>query len=839
MSQVIQNHVLRVGQTVCVSSQEESKSFPPVGYPGCSTLPLPYGYYSAEGWAGPPAMVHPRGGLYGPHPVLEHVAAPAQGKGQQDPPLERCAALCQPQQEEDTGGDPEAHLVSPTLDISIESLNQLILEIDPTFQPLTCKPGKDVVSRRRTWPLTCKPGKDVVQPAAQHDAAATKKQDPEAMDIKYIEMTPGRATCPELLPGSPSPLGTPFSRSPQSNSFLPQKGGLRGNYSTSGSVVFSSPPRPTSPDPGAPTCSTASEPPAHSGTSCGPGALGTSPGFDNLLKPVQVVRAQQRSSWVSQLSTSPGSDTSYILGSSTHSLHNEDSDALPAAGGSTDCLSPASSLGSPCPPSPSIGSHSGEAFGQSPHQPRTACSIKANTSLPQKGQASSRPPPSSWVSQLSTSPGSDTSYILGSSTHSLHNEDSDAPPAAGGSTDCLSPASSLGSPCPPSPSIGSHSGEAFGQSPHQPRTACSIKANTSLPQKGQASSCPPSILNSTADIPVLLVNGCLEQGDAHSRQAKPPSASAKQSPPPSCSPTLRLGGLNNALSAPALSCVPDSSPWAGQPTMKFVMDTSKYWFKPSITRDRAVQLLRAKEPGAFVVRDSTSYRGSFGLAMKVPPASPAGGHTGDEGNELVRHFLIESSAKGVRLKGASEELYFGSLSAFVYQHSITPLALPCRLSIPTRDLADGEDSPDCVPESTLSLLKKTAVCNVLYLNSVNVETLTGSLAVQKAISSTFELELLPTPTLVHFKVAEQGVTLTDVQRKVFFRRHYPLAAIRFCGMDPENRKWQKYCKSSRIFGLVAKSQTDSENLCHLFAEYDTVQPASLVIDLLCKLRAGP
>ncbi|KFU87055.1 Tensin-4, partial [Chaetura pelagica] len=605
------------------------------------------------------------------------------------------------------------------LDISIESLNQLILEIDPTFQPLTCKPGKDVV-----------------QPAAQHDAAATKKQDPEAMDIKYIEMTPGRATCPELLPGSPSPLGTPFSRSPQSNSFLPQKGGLRGNYSTSGSVVFSSPPRPTSPDPGAPTCSTASEPPAHSGTSCGPGALGTSPGFDNLLKPVQVVRAQQRSSWVSQLSTSPGSDTSYILGSSTHSLHNEDSDA---------------------------------------------------------------------------------------------------PPAAGGSTDCLSPASSLGSPCPPSPSIGSHSGEAFGQSPHQPRTACSIKANTSLPQKGQASSCPPSILNSTADIPVLLVNGCLEQGDAHSRQAKPPSASAKQSPPPSCSPTLRLGGLNNALSAPALSCVPDSSPWAGQPTMKFVMDTSKYWFKPSITRDRAVQLLRAKEPGAFVVRDSTSYRGSFGLAMKVPPASPAGGHTGDEGNELVRHFLIESSAKGVRLKGASEELYFGSLSAFVYQHSITPLALPCRLSIPTRDLADGEDSPDCVPESTLSLLKKTAVCNVLYLNSVNVETLTGSLAVQKAISSTFELELLPTPTLVHFKVAEQGVTLTDVQRKVFFRRHYPLAAIRFCGMDPENRKWQKYCKSSRIFGLVAKSQTDSENLCHLFAEYDTVQPASLVIDLLCKL----
>ncbi|CAM9795266.1 unnamed protein product [Bubo scandiacus] len=738
MSQVIQNHVLRVGQTVCVSSQEESKSLHPAGYPGCSALPMKYAYYSTEGWAAPSAVVHtnarllPGTGLYGPHPVLEHVAAHAQGKGQQDPSSERPAAPYQLKEEEDTGTDPEVHVVSPTLDISIESLNQLILEIDPTFQPLTCKPVKDVV-----------------QPLSQGDAAATKKQGPEAIDIKYIEMTPGRAPCPELLQGSPSPSATPFSRSPQGNGFLPQKGLLRGNYSTSGSVVFSSPPGPTSPRPGAlscaasPTCSKASEcitvPPQcrADSISYGPSALGTSPGFDNLLKPMHVVRAQQRSSWVSLLSTSPGSDTSYILGSSTHSLHTDDADAHAAACHSTDCPSPASPLGSPCPLSPR-----------------------------------------------------------------------------------------------------SHSGEAFGLSPPQPRAGCSTKANTSPSQKGQASSCPPSILNSAADIPVLLVNGCLEQGDVSSGLAKVPPTSVTQTPPPSCSPASRLGGLNNALSAPALSCLSDSPLRAGQPTMKFVMDTSKYWFKPSITRDQAIQLLKDKEPGTFVVRDSTSYRGSFGLAMKVP-VSPSGSQTGDESSDLVRHFLIESSAKGVHLKGASEELYFGSLSAFVYQHSITALALPCKLSIPTRDLADGEDSPDCAPEAALSPLRRTAVCNVLYLNSVNMETLTGALAIQKAISSTFELETLPTPTLVHFRVTEQGVTLTDVQRKVFFRRHYPLAAIRFCGTDPQSRKWQKYCKSSRIFGFVAKSQTDSENLCHLFAEYDTVQSASPVIDLLCKLLPGP
>lgn len=56
-------------------------------------------------------------------------------------------------------------------------------------------------------------------------------------------------------------------------------------------------------------------------------------------------------------------------------------------------------------------------------------------------------------------------------------------------------------------------------------------------------------------------------------------------------------------------------------------------------------------------------------------------------------------------------------------------------------------------------------CQALYLSSVSVETLTGALAVQKAISTTLEREVLPTPTVVHFKVTEQGITLTDVQRK--------------------------------------------------------------------------
>lgn len=55
-------------------------------------------------------------------------------------------------------------------------------------------------------------------------------------------------------------------------------------------------------------------------------------------------------------------------------------------------------------------------------------------------------------------------------------------------------------------------------------------------------------------------------------------------------------------------------------------------------------------------------------------------------------------------------------------------------------------------------------------------------------------------------------------------------------MPPASHHQLRLYSPTRIFGFVAKSQTETqENVCHLFAEYDAIQPASQVIDLVTAL----
>lgn len=659
-------------------------------------LPALCPYYTTESWGTQPLMA----------PTL---CKGSSNRLQQVPQAEaraQCLLQCPGEQASEASQD-----LDSCIDISLEALNKMILELDPTFQLLPS---------------------GIASPQAEPTnsiASRTKKEEPDALDIKYIEVTSTRSRCLDSPQRCSSPCVTPPFGSPRSGSLLLSRDIPRETRSSSGSesLIFSgNQGRGSSPH--TPSSLSHSIPCRESRASGSP--LATPPGWEKGL------RAPQRGSRVSTLSASPVSDISYVFGSNQSLPH--------------------SSLSSYPPSSRSLGSPA-------------------------------------------------------SSSSSLHSLDR--------GSQCVRPSDAQ---APSNPILGMGQPQAV---------------QSTLVTKEQASSCPPSVTNSMVDIPIVLVNGSPEPQSPPAQRTPGHQDSVQSratSPSHLCQATKSHS--KNLPDVPLMAS-PGSPAKDMQPTMKFVMDTSKYWFKPSITREQAINLLRTEKPGTFVIRDSSSYRGSFGLALKVQetPAS-APNRPGEDSTDFIRHFLVESSAKGVHLKGADEEPYFGSLSAFVCQHSIMALALPCKLTIPQKELGGAEPASDSPTHGQTSCLKISAGCHTLYLSSVSVETLSGGLAVQKAISVMLERDVLPTPTVVHFKVTEQGITLTDVQRKVFFRRHYPLIALRFCGMDPEQRKWQKYCKPSRIFGFVAKSQTEpQENVCHLFAEYDAVQPASQVISLVTAL----
>ncbi|KAJ1135704.1 hypothetical protein NDU88_002139 [Pleurodeles waltl] len=634
--------------------------------------------------------------------------------------------------------EPEANQsTSPTLDISIDYLNQLIRELDPTFQPL---PVKTHQANASGW------------------AAEPSRQAHDETGVNDDSEKSARVWCEAASRRPASPAAVPQFITSRNECILVSRGTSGGNYAANGKVIFSD--------------------------------------------------------------------------GSTHGSHEVSNRRQ-----STRHTSSSHSTAPSCQPSTQ-----GMSTNQQEHQPHPLL-----FSLRQKGASVPLHIPGnhdrfSGVSIMSNSPGSDTSYILGS-THSLLSDspDQSASRFAESPFGTVGTFSNLNSPYMSSPTVqktffSDQANGAHGSGQQLPN--CPPKTNLLLSKKGHASSCPPSIASSTVDIPILLVNGCSEHSDGYPTSSRSSRSTIQRRV--SSSSSSGIGSLSKT-SLDSLLFSADNTQSKGDPTMKFVTDTSKYWFKPHLNREQVVELLTNKEPGAFIIRDSTSYRGSFGLAMRVPllPAA-TNNKSGEESSDHIRHFLIESSPKGVHLKGASEEPYFGSLSALVYQHAMMPLSLPCKLSIPTKDFCEGESSPESSPESSVHELKRVAACNVLYLTSVCTETLTGSLAIQKAVSTTLKMEPLPIPTIVHFKATEQGITLTDVQRKVFFRRHYPLGTVSFCCLDPQNRQWQKQCRSSRIFGFVAKSQTDSkDNTCHLFAEYDIVQSVAPIIGLLGSLLQSP
>ncbi|CAF1053761.1 unnamed protein product [Rotaria sordida] len=287
-------------------------------------------------------------------------------------------------------------------------------------------------------------------------------------------------------------------------------------------------------------------------------------------------------------------------------------------------------------------------------------------------------------------------------------------------------------------------------------------------------------------------------------------------------------------------------------------NVSQFWYKEKMSREDAINLLKTKPPGTFLIRDSQGFPGSYGLAVKVETLPP-GIHSkpgADPLSELVRHYLIERTPAGhVRLKGCSNEPDFVNLSALVYQHTITALALPIKLILPTVDIAEDFHSMtnqqvEGKKMSVKDLLEKGAACSVVYLNNVDVESLSGQMAVAKALNTTFENAERLQATVVNFKVSNTGITLTDVKKKLFSRRHFPKEYVTYCGLDYETDRLWTYQYSdlemlpcAKCFGFVSKKingtkTSQSENECHIFVEIDPSQPATAIVNFVSKIMIG-
>ncbi|CAF1150695.1 unnamed protein product [Adineta steineri] len=292
-------------------------------------------------------------------------------------------------------------------------------------------------------------------------------------------------------------------------------------------------------------------------------------------------------------------------------------------------------------------------------------------------------------------------------------------------------------------------------------------------------------------------------------------------------------------------------------------NVSQFWYKEKMSREDAINLLKAKPPGTFLIRDSQGFPGSYGLAVKVEtlPFGIQPKQGADPNAELVRHYLIERTPTGhVRLKGCQNEPDFVNLSALVYQHSITPLALPTKLVLPVTDITEeyrtmsaNQQQHDANKKlSVKDLLEKGAACNVVYLNNVDVESLSGQMALNKALRSTFDNADRLQATVVHFKVSSTGITLTDTKKKLFSRRHFPKEYVTYCGVDYEtDRFWTHQLSDldmlprAKCFGFVSKKingnnnrSAQPENECHIFAEIDRTQPSTAIVNFVSKVMIG-
>ncbi|ESN98302.1 hypothetical protein HELRODRAFT_193036 [Helobdella robusta] len=239
-----------------------------------------------------------------------------------------------------------------------------------------------------------------------------------------------------------------------------------------------------------------------------------------------------------------------------------------------------------------------------------------------------------------------------------------------------------------------------------------------------------------------------------------------------------------------------------------VKDSNEFsWYRPNMTRDAAIAYLLKKPSGSFVVRNSSSYPGSYALVIKVDPVHGSKEQTNENDVNSVRHFLIETSPTGAKLMGYKTEVEFDNLKALIDYHSKTPLALPCRLLLPS---------------NTQSL-------EALHVLSVPVEVSSDIIAINR----TFEICVTNICSIglsrVNLNTNINGIQIDSEQKITHLKRFYPYDDITYCGVDPQlkrlpiSKEINSRSNGYLLFGFLVRGSSEGDE-CHVFAVNDDHLP---------------
>ncbi|KAG5454246.1 Tensin-4 [Clonorchis sinensis] len=322
--------------------------------------------------------------------------------------------------------------------------------------------------------------------------------------------------------------------------------------------------------------------------------------------------------------------------------------------------------------------------------------------------------------------------------------------------------------------------------------------------------------------------------------------------------------------------------------IKAVRNTSVLWFFPNMQTAETKHLLENQPSGSFIVRNNGSEADSYKLSFKS-----AGG--------VIQRIILDRTHNGFLIRGVREPQYYPSLLHVVATFCCQISVLPCLLRLPGYrpyrhglhtenpevfengyNSVDGYEGysglrrsgskrrsgrrnhpSDWIPASVTptamlsrsgssrrsrksahffssahALLPQGAACNLLYLGQFSVGTQSAGYAIKMCVDHVLgRSQLNADPTVIEFRVNENGITMTDLSQRKFSQRHYPTDFLQFIGVDPLKRKWKTedqngMTKEVDIFGFVSCNPflTPGNNQCHLLSEYDDNERASVICD---------